>query len=158
MTDTNLPELLGTAIPFARHVGLVFTDTAPGRGVAHLDAHAEVANYLGTIHAGATFTLAEAASGAAVAGLVEPILMDCAPVTREATISYRRPADGRLVASATTVGDPGELYRQIVRDGRADVTVAVEVHDADHVLVAQAEIVWHVRYRPATSNAVAKDA
>jgi uncharacterized protein (TIGR00369 family) len=143
----RLPDLLVSIIPFVRHLGLTFAEVASGRGVAQLTARPEIANYLGNIHAGATFTLAEAASGAAVVGLVAPILAECSPVTREAAIRYKRPADGTLTAIATTLSAPGHLYECIIRDGRADVSTSVEVRDATDILVAEADIVWYVRRR-----------
>ena len=59
---------LSKAVPFANHTGVVIEELAAGTARATLALRPEVSNHIGTMHAGAVFTLAEAASGAAMAG------------------------------------------------------------------------------------------
>jgi acyl-coenzyme A thioesterase PaaI-like protein len=57
------------AVPFARHVGVELLTMGDGEASAQLAKRPEGLNHIATHHAGALFTLVEAASGAAMAGL-----------------------------------------------------------------------------------------
>ena len=67
MLDSILAHLR-TSVPFADHVGIELDTIDPGRAIARLPERLDSTNHIGSVHAGALFTLAEAASGAAMAG------------------------------------------------------------------------------------------
>ena len=56
-------------VPYAKHSGIELLEIADGRGAAQLPDWKETQNHMGSQHAGALFTLAEAASGAAMVSL-----------------------------------------------------------------------------------------
>ena len=56
------------AVPFAGHLGLEITSISEGEAVVRLPERPELTNHVGSQHAGALFTLAETASGAAFVG------------------------------------------------------------------------------------------
>ena len=62
-------------------------------------------NHLGSQHAGAMFTLAETASGAAMAGGFAELIMGLRPVAKEARIQYLKVAQGATHAKARVPGD-----------------------------------------------------
>jgi acyl-coenzyme A thioesterase PaaI-like protein len=89
-----------------------------------------VHNIIGTIHAGALFTLAETAAGVAAFGAAPG---DGAMVLlRAAKVRYTRRAEGDLVATAWA---PPELAQaagaDFEADGRADLVIEVAIID-DH--------------------------
>lgn len=73
-------EQLGKAVPFANHVGVELIEVGDGIGVAALDQRPETSNHIQTQHAGAMFTLGEAASGAALAGAFGPMIFQARPL------------------------------------------------------------------------------
>ena len=58
------------SVPFATYTGVELTELNGERGVATLAKRGEVENHIQSMHAGAMFTLGEAASGAAMGGLL----------------------------------------------------------------------------------------
>ena len=74
MDLTDLRDGLNAAVPFNRHLGIELTALEPGRCEARLPDRPEQHNHIHSQHAGALFTLADAASGGAfVSGMAERI-------------------------------------------------------------------------------------
>ena len=73
-------------IPFAGHAFVTIDEIGPGHATAHIEDVNEVKNHINTIHTGALFTLAETASGAAMAGTLGERLMQLRPVAKDASI------------------------------------------------------------------------
>eukprot|EP01041_Mallomonas_annulata_P024890 gene24889-biopygen17735 len=65
---TLVRDGMADTVPFARHTGVVLDEVGDGSAIVSLPASAEILNHVATVHAGALFTLAETASGAAMAG------------------------------------------------------------------------------------------
>jgi uncharacterized protein (TIGR00369 family) len=146
MYDMLLAQLR-TAVPFAAHTGveLIALDGEAGR--ARLAQAPERLNHIATVHAGAIFTLGEAASGAAMAGALAPVLLSARPVASGATIAYLRPARGDLTATARTRRPAPELLEEIQQTGRTTFPVDVTIADMDGTTVATMEVAWHVSTR-----------
>lgn len=138
---------LGGAVPFARHAGVVLDEVGDGAASASLPAADAVLNHVGTVHAGALFTLAETASGAAMAGAFAPMLGEIRPMVSEATIGYRRPATAPLRASAALEQRGPALRRLLASDGRVDVGAEVVIADASGREVARFHATWVVTRR-----------
>lgn len=136
---------MGQTVPFATHTGIVIEEVAGGRGAASLDQRHETSNHIGSQHAGALFTLGEAASGAAMAGGFADILLSIRPVAAKAEISYLKVAKGRITASAKVDGDVQEVRASLERDGKVQFPVEVSLTDASGVEVAAMRVEWHVR-------------
>src|SRR4051794_23587239 len=84
-----------TSLPFNALIGVA----ADGDALTLRESET-IHNHVGTVHAGALFTLGEAASGVAIARQVLSVLGGAMPVTKTASIAYRRPARGRIRATA----------------------------------------------------------
>ncbi len=67
-------EQISKTVPFARHAGVELVRIDDGVGEAELRQTETSVNHIGSQHAGALFTLGEAASGAAMAGALAPLL------------------------------------------------------------------------------------
>ena len=74
-------------IPFSSLVVAELIEIADGTAIAALEQRTETSNHIGTQHAGAMFTLGEAASGAALGGALAPVLIEVRPVASGAHIS-----------------------------------------------------------------------
>jgi len=144
MDLTDLRDGLNAAVPFNRHLGIELTALEPGRCEARLPDRAEQHNHIHSQHAGALFTLADAASGGAfVSGMAERIA-ELRPLVRRATIEYTNVAHGPITAHATVNG-LNDALRSLDRDGRANLTVHVSVGDAEGTQIARAEFEWNVK-------------
>jgi acyl-coenzyme A thioesterase PaaI-like protein len=124
-------------IPFNRFLGL----RSDGCVLA-LPADAKYRNHLGTVHAGAQFSLAEAASGQWLLGRFGDAAADYLAVVRHADVKYRRPASGELTALAEVADEEAARFRETLeRRGRAAIEVHVQVLGADGVTL-EATFEW----------------
>ena len=108
---------LDTAVPFARYVGVTLLEIGDGTASAELDQREGVSNHIGSMHAGAMFSLGEAASGAALAGALAPVILQMRPVAANASIAYKKVAKGKLTAYAKASRPGGELMQVIKEPG-----------------------------------------
>ncbi|MEM8692819.1 MAG: YiiD C-terminal domain-containing protein [Pseudomonadota bacterium] len=136
---------LDQAVPFAKHVGVVLQEIGDGTASAMLEQRSEIENHIQTQHAGAMFTLGEAASGAAMAGALAPIILGLRPVARNAKITYKKIAKGTLTAHAAC-DQPGQALQDALKaEGKADFEVKVDIRDAEDDTVVEMAVTWHVR-------------
>jgi len=142
------------AVPFAGFLGLEITEVSAGEAVVRLPERAELTNHVGSQHAGALFTVAEAASGAAFVGAFAERLGDVTPLARSAEISYEKIAKGVVEASAK-LGVPAEdALATLDAKGKVEFPCQVELADASGTKVATATVHWHVRLnKPAAAEA-----
>ncbi len=129
-----------TALPFNTLVGVA----ADGAGLALRDS-GTLHNHVGTVHAGALFTLGEAASGVAIARHIAAALGGAMPVTRGASISYLKPARGRIRAKAGLAEGVDEVAARLRRDGKVSFDVNVILEDDAGVEIATMTVGWYVR-------------
>lgn len=127
-------------LPFNQHLGL----TASADGGLSLPDDPRLTNHVGTRHAGALFTLGEAASGAALFDAIGDRMAGVSPIVRTARIDYLKPARGVLASKAAPVDGEDALAR-LSADGKADLDVVVEVIDEAGVVVAKLTVTWALR-------------
>ena len=136
---------LQTSVPFASYVGVEIVTLDEEGAVARLPENAECLNHIGSVHAGALFTLAEAASGAAMAGALAPVLMEIRPTVADSTITYLQVARGALEAKARMGIAASEIRQEISQNGRARFLVQVSIFDTEKREVANMDVHWHVK-------------
>jgi len=110
-----------------------------------LPAGPQYLNHLGTIHAGALLSLAEAATGEFLlthfqdtTGLI--------PVVRRMEAKFRKPARGALTAAAAVPAETlTQLDNELAARGRALVTIKVDVHDTSGTHALSAEVEWFIQ-------------
>lgn len=155
MTDFDaIAQGMAQAVPFAGHLGLEITSVSAGEATVILPERAELTNHVGSQHAGALFTVAENASGAAFVGTFAERLGEVTPLARSAEVSYEKIAKGPIEARAR-LGVPGdEALATLDAEGKVQFPCEVELFDGDGQRVATATVHWHVRLnRPATAEA-----
>jgi acyl-coenzyme A thioesterase PaaI-like protein len=96
------------------------------------------------MHAGALFTLAEAASGAAMAGMFLERLMALRPVAAGSTIAYVKPAKGTITAHAAVDGTKDALFAALDAEGKVRFPVTIRMEDAAGREVARMTVDWHL--------------
>jgi uncharacterized protein (TIGR00369 family) len=151
--QSSVAEMIRAGIermPYNALIGLRIVEMDGGRARASLASRPEVGNHVGTMHAGAQFSLIEAVSGAAVSSAFLDLLGRATPLAQGAELTYRRPARGDVVAEAVmTPGDIARVRAELEAQGRARFDVAVAVTDAQGTLATEATMRWYIRMNPA---------
>lgn len=138
------------AVPFAAFLGLEIASVGPGKATVVLPERQELGNHVGSQHAGALFTAAETASGAAFVGAFAERMGDVTPLAKSADIAYEKIATGPIEARATLGVPAEEALATLDAEGKVVFPCQVELSDASGQRVAAATIQWHVRLnRPA---------
>lgn len=145
MKPSEIVEALAAAVPFNRYLALEYGDVVPGRAEVRLADRDEHRNHVGTLHAGALFSVAEAASGAAFVAAFAEQLVNVIPVVESAEIRYLAPARGTVTATATLTVAHEVLLEELERDGKTRPSVDVKLTDAAGCEVATMQVRWNVR-------------
>jgi acyl-coenzyme A thioesterase PaaI-like protein len=150
MTDFEaIAKGMTMAVPFVGHLGLEITGMAEGESEVLLPERLELTNHVGSQHAGALFTVAEAASGAAFVGAFAERMADVTPLARSAEISYEEIANGPVRATAKLGVAPAEALATLDADGKVEFPCEVVLTDEAGTRVASATVHWHVRLKEA---------
>ena len=136
---------LEQAIPFNKYLGLEVVAVADGSGSLRLPDDPNLLNHVGSQHAGALFSVAEAASGAAFIGAFLERMGEITPLAKSASIDYRKIAKGPIVATGTLSEEKAALLERLDADGRVEFTIDVSLRDGADVEVATTTVAWHVR-------------
>jgi acyl-coenzyme A thioesterase PaaI-like protein len=148
MTDFDLiAKGMTQAIPFAGHLNVEITEISEGKATVVLPDLPELKNHVGSQHAGALFTAAETASGAAFVGAFAERMGDVTPLARSAEIAYEKIANGEITAKATLGVDAAEALATLDAQGKVEFPCEVELTDGDAQRVATATVNWHVRLK-----------
>ena len=146
MTDFDaIAQGMTQAVPFAGHLGLEITKVAEGEAVVVLPERPELTNHVGSQHAGALFTVAETASGAAFVGAFAERMGDVTPLARSAEIAYEKIAKGPIEATAKLGIGKDEALATLDGAGKVEFPCQVTMTDAAGLQVASATVRWHVR-------------
>lgn len=144
-------RMLEELVPLNAHLGLKVTEVGVGRAEVGLPDRRELKNHVGTQHAAALFAAGEAASGAAVAGLLVsrygPELGGVTPLAVGAEIRYRRPAKGPIAAASEVQEEPEGLMGRLESEGKVQFSVRVGLSDPNGRAVAEMTVRWYVRRR-----------
>ena len=103
--DPLVSRAVGRTIPFVGTAGLKVEKLTATEVVVRLRNRRSVHNHIGGLHAGAMALLAETATGLAVALNVAG---HCVPLLRTLDVSFDRPAQGALRASASLSQEEAE--------------------------------------------------
>ena len=130
-----------TEIPFNRYVGI----EDKGDGTLELLESGDLRNHLGTVHASAQFSLAEAASGAFLQERFPELAGKVVPVVRTSEIKFKKPANGTLRALASVSDEAADSFMaQFDKKGRGLITVSVDIQDTEGTVTATAKYDWFV--------------
>jgi uncharacterized protein (TIGR00369 family) len=148
MTDFDLiAKGMSQAVPFVGHLGLEITEISEGEATVVMPERPELLNHVGSQHAGALFTVAETASGAAFVGAFAERMGDLTPLARSAEISYDKVAEGPITAKAKLGISAAKAHEILDADGKVEFPCDVELTDGDGAVVAAANVRWHVRLK-----------
>ncbi|NUT40115.1 MAG: DUF4442 domain-containing protein [Thermoactinospora sp.] len=142
---TDVGALLLETVPFARTLGITFDSVADGVAVCRVADRPELRNHVGGPHAGALFTLAESASGAAMLSVFADQLSRATPLVTVSTVKYLKLALGEIVATAHVRADRAAVLELLDAGKRPTFEVAVELRNADDVVVSELTVDWTLR-------------
>ncbi|HEX2861829.1 MAG TPA: DUF4442 domain-containing protein [Lacunisphaera sp.] len=110
---------------------------------------AALQNHLGTVHAAAQFSLAEAASAECLQRCFGAGIGPVVAVVRKAAVKYRHPATGDLLAFAEPdAPTSGQLLSRLAARGRAAAVILVDLKDPSGTLTFHGQFEWIIS-RPA---------
>ena len=144
MVYDRIKQQMMDTLPFVRLLGISIDEIGAGTSKVSLPDDPKLHNHLGTQHAGALFTLAETASGAAMAGGFAELILGLRPVAKESRIQYQKLARGATRAEGRVPGDLAALKAQLAQDGKVAFPVAVDIFDAEGTLAAQVTVDWYL--------------
>lgn len=132
------------SIPYLPPHRIVVAEEDGGTIIARMPFRREITNYVGSVHAGALFTLAETAAGVAATAVVPDgrafVLL------RSVTVRYTRRAQSDLMATARVAAEGAAKSRvDFDAEGRADSLVPVTITDADGAPVFEASFDYALR-------------
>ena len=144
MVYQRIRQQLMDTLPLVRLLGISIDVIGAGVASASMPDDPKLHNHLGTPHAGALFTLAETASGAAMAGAFADLILGLRPVAKESRIVYLKVAKGATRANARVPGDINAFKATLKADGKVAFPVEVDILDAHGTLAAQVQVDWYL--------------
>lgn len=145
METADLAAALNAAVPFSATLGLVYDELTPQRAVARMPDDPRLHNHVGGPHAGAMFSLGEAASGGIVVAALGEHLARVTPLAAGAEIRYLRVARGEVTATATLDVDVQTLLSALESEGRVAFEVPVSIVDSAGDVTGEMTVRWHLR-------------
>lgn len=144
MVYDRIKQQMMDTLPFVRLLGISIDEIGTGTAKVSMPDDPKLHNHLSTQHAGALFTLAETASGAAMAGGFAELILGLRPVAKESRIAYQKVARGATRAEGRVPGDLAALKAQLAQDGKVAFPVAVDIFDSEGTLAAQVTVDWYL--------------
>lgn len=140
-----LPGLFAAAVPFAGFLGIEYGDVSAGEAVLRLKDDPAKHNHIGTLHAGALFSLAESASGVVVIAAIADRLAGVTPLAARAEITYEKVARGDVTATARIEGGVEAVLATLDEAGKVRFPVVVDLTDESGTKCATVTVDWHLR-------------
>lgn len=144
MVYERIKQQMMDTLPFVRLLGIRIDEIGHGTSKVSMPADPKLNNHLGTQHAGALFTLAETASGAAMAGGFADLILGLRPVAKESRIQYLKVAKGATRAEGRVPGDMVAFKAALAAEGKVFFPVEVDVFDSEGTLAAQVQVDWYL--------------
>ena len=136
-------RLLEQGIAFVKNSGMQVEHLARGE-VRCLMPFKGNGNHIGTMYAGALFTLAEMPGGALFLTSFDTARFF--PVVKALNLRFVKPAKSDVSVTATLAPEEiGRIEQQATEAGKADFTLSLELKDASGVVVAVSEGLYQLR-------------
>lgn len=136
-------QLTEEQIAFVRRSGLKAEILEPGHVRLRMPFEGNQ-NHIGTLYAGALFTLAEVPGGALF--LTSFDARRFYPIVKELNLRFRRPARGDISVDARLGSDEIQRIRQEAEDrGKADYWLELQLIDASGEVVAESRGLYQLR-------------
>jgi hypothetical protein len=128
-------------VPFNRYLGIL--PSGKKGYILEMRCDKKLSNHLGTLHAGALFSLAEATSGEFLLRQFQRPELNIIPVVRKADIKYSRPADSVVYSTAEFFdNDADEVFAGLKEKGKVIVKVNVNLFNETLERIAVSTVHW----------------
>ncbi len=128
-------------VPFNGFLGI--QQSAKEGYILELAYNENLLNHLGTLHAGALFSLAEATSGEFLLRQFHDSELDLIPVVRKVEIKYSKPAKSAVYSTAEFIKNSlDDLYTGLKERGKVIIEVKVELYNETNERTAVSNIHW----------------
>jgi acyl-coenzyme A thioesterase PaaI-like protein len=142
---SKVAELV-VSLPYNQHLGLQAIDGPQGEGSVLLPDADHLKNHVGSQHAGALFSAAEAASGTAMMTALGDHLGEAIPLVAGATVRYLKVAHGPIVAKGTLTRSAESLLAELAAAEKGiDTDVEVVLRDQAQNVVAEVSVRWRLK-------------
>jgi len=143
LTSEIVKDLVEKKIAFVERMGLKVLELTPGYAklLAPLRGNE---NHIGSMYAGALFTLAEMSGGALFLTTFDPT--KCYPIIKELTIKFLHPAHSDITAEAfLSEEEVDRISGEISKEGKAEFVLHEELKDESGTVVATSRGVYQLR-------------
>ena len=139
----KMKEMFKKGIPFSARTGIEATRLEKG-GIELMMPLSPNINHIGTMYAGALFTLGEMMGGAvAMVYFIEHQLI---PIVKALNIKFTKPATTDIFTSyAMTEDEVERIIAECREKGKADYSIKLELKDKTGLVVAVTEGLYQVR-------------
>ena len=132
-----------TELPFNKLIGL--HESIEDGYILTLANDVKFTNHLGTVHASALFSLAEATSGKFLLLNFPKHSEGLIPVVRKVEVKYKKPAFGQINSVAVIVDDTiDNIDEQMTTRNRAIIKLKVDLFDSNQLNVMTADFEWFI--------------
>jgi thioesterase domain-containing protein len=143
LTPETLKELVEKKIAFVERMGLKVLALIPG----HVKLTAPLRgneNHIGSMYAGALFTLAEIPGGALILSTFDPT--KCYPLIKELTIKFLRPAQSDVTTEISlSTEEVHRITAEMLATGKAEFILSAELKDGSGAVVAVSQGLYQLR-------------
>jgi acyl-coenzyme A thioesterase PaaI-like protein len=130
----KMTEITRSQVSMAAHCRITVEEAEPGRVKLSMPREGNT-NHIGTIYAGALYTLAEIPGGTLFSTTFDP--QRYYPIVKEQNIRFRRPATTDITVEMTmTAEEAAAIAAEADELGKADYERTVELIDAEGTVVA----------------------
>ncbi len=137
-------QILEGMVPFIKKVGVKVKHIAPREAECVLPVEPTNMNHIGTLHAGAIFSLAETAGGAIMIASFDMTAYRL--VIRKAEITYKKASSAELSCRvALTEDEVKKVEAEIAAKGRIDFPVPLTLTDPEGTVIAEVSAVYNIK-------------
>ncbi|OYU96420.1 MAG: hypothetical protein CFE21_08470 [Bacteroidetes bacterium B1(2017)] len=130
-------------LPFNKLIELY--DTSSEEYLLFLEDSPHYTNHIGTVHAAALFSLAEATCAQFLLSNFTGYSAGLIPILRKVEVKYKKPAVGKIGSTASLIGDTIEtINEQLESRKRALLKLKIDLYDPNKVNVMSGEFEWFV--------------
>ncbi len=144
MDTSEIQALISSKVPVAEYLGIQVEAVEPGHVKLQLPFSARVQNHLEIVYAGAIFALAEIAGGIAMLSVFDAALFTI--LVERLSIDFQRPSRQALWCDLILTPELIEQAKEQVKaEGKAKVTIPIEVRDGRQRVIACVQGSYYVR-------------
>ena len=135
-----------TKLPFNQFIGV---EHSKREGyVLCLPSGDRYTNHLGTVHASALMSLAEATSGEVLLRAIGHVADSIVPVVRRFDCKFRKPSSGSIAARAAIPDtERDQLLADISTKRRGSIEITVDIYDETDLHCLSATVEWFIAQR-----------